>query len=253
MPPRDEDVAKLALTKEALAAWTHDLRNPLAALVANIHHLRETLAPHLDAESEEVFAECLALFGLLERYTSNLDLLAQRDASLPDRGRPVDLVDLANDVATRLGPYANVTGHRFRVLVQGAEPARVESDREVLRRLVENLASNALENAPAGPIDLVVSTRRGPRGSGESLHDEGCLAIVDQGPAWPPTATGGASHAAKRAPGSRYGRGLGVDAARLAAHVIGATIELGASPRGEASATISAPLHAALGAPRGPT
>jgi signal transduction histidine kinase len=221
------------LGRDALASWTHDLRNPLAALVANLHHLRETLAPSLDDESEEVFAECLALFGLLERYTANLEILAQADVPVAERGSAVDLVELANEVATRLGPYANVTGHRLRVLVQGAILPRVETDRLVLRRVLENVAANALENAPSGPVDLVVGVR-------DDAAGEGFVAVIDQGPPWPP-AVEGTTTSWRRAPGSRYGRGLGLDAAKLAAKVVGAKLELGSTARGEASATIAAP------------
>lgn len=241
------------LSREALSAWTHDLRNPLAALVANIHHLRETLGAHLDPDSEEVFAECLALFGLLERYTANLDVLAQADASPLDvgsveRGRPLDLLELANEVATRLGPYASVTGHRFRVIVQGATPPRVETDRTILRRILENLAANALENAPSGPVDLVVGTHT-PSGKDAAARTEGSITVVDRGPPWPVAAPVTSTYSSKRAPGSRYGRGLGVDAARLAAQALGARIELTNSAAGEATAILSVPLTTSSSGP----
>ena len=242
MHRRDDPAEGVPISRDALEAWTHDLRNPLAALVANLHHLRETLGPHLDDESEEVFGECLALFGLLERYTANLDVLAQGDAVLPERGRPVPLVDLANEVATRLASYASVTGHHFRVLVQCASEPSVMSDRIILRRVLENLAANALENAPGGPVDLVVGVR--PATAGQAGQDEGCITVVDQGAAWPVVAPSTTTYSSKRAPGSRCGRGLGIDAAKVAAHVIGAKVELGVSARGEASATLAAPLHA---------
>jgi len=243
MHRRDNLAESVPISRDALEAWTHDLRNPLAALVANVHHLRETLGPHLDDESEEVFADCLTLFGLIERYTANLDVLAQGDDVLPERGRPVPLVDLTNEVAKRLSPYASVTGHHFRVLVQCASEPSVTSDRAILRRVLENLTANALENSQGGPVDLVVSVRSRPASAGQASQEEGCITVVDQGPPWPAVATSTTTHSLKRSPGSRYGHGLGIDAAKVAARTIGATVELGVSARGEASAALAAPLY----------
>ena len=72
--PDDETAA--GVTPPVLIHWLHDLRNPLAAMVANLHHIRDSLGPTKVAGPTEVVSECMALCNVLERYVANLETLA---------------------------------------------------------------------------------------------------------------------------------------------------------------------------------
>lgn len=212
--PEDGDAARQGseIPRAALLLWTHDARNPLSALLTNLHHVQSALGASGDPDAVEAAAECLALCTVLERYVSNLEILLHDGAGRA--GARVRLREVAVEVARRVGPYASVVGQTVEV-VGDAEPV-VAADPGTLRVALENLVSSAIELSPPGGVQIGVETR----------ESEGVLAVVDRGAAW--TAEEASSFDLE-AVGARSGprparpsRGLSLPAAAAAARAAGA-------------------------------
>src|SRR5262245_18689519 len=78
----------------------HDLKNPLAALMTNLHYVRTSLGASIDVEVEEAIADSVALCEVLERFIANLDLLT-RTTHEPTRRAPVSLTDVATEIVSK--------------------------------------------------------------------------------------------------------------------------------------------------------
>jgi len=169
---RQELVAELERERELresfVMALSHDLRAPLQAakLVAG-RLLRKAGA---DA----------AIPGMLQRLDANLDRIADMVRDLLDANRikagqplalsfePVDLCGLVHGVVDGL---TQEHGTRFTVR---CEAQRLEGrwNAEALRRVVENLASNALKyGEPGAPITLALEPR--DHGARFAVHNHG--------------------------------------------------------------------------------
>ena len=217
LPPRDADLAEL------VALFAHDLKNPLAALMTNLHFLRTTVEG-LDEDAAEALADSAVLCEVLERYIKNLDVVAAPPDPLGGAPGSVDLVRVAESLATRHRAQAKTTGVELAVEAAPDTPAAAV-DGELLVRAADNLLSNAIENAPPG------STVRVQIGPDPSLG-EGKLAftVVDTGTVHDPeraiSAETAPRIARRRVLGARYGRGLALLAADSAAEAAGARLEL---------------------------
>lgn len=204
------------IPRAALLLWTHDARNPLSALLTNLHHVQGALGASSDPDVLEAAAECLALCTVLERYVSNLEILLHDGAARA--AARVRLREVALEVARRVGPYASVVGQTVEVVVLG-EPV-VAADAATLRVALENLVSSAIELSPPGAVQIVVETR----------EREGVLAVVDPAAAWTAEqASGFDLQAVGARSGAREGRpsrGLSLPAAAAAARAAGARLEI---------------------------
>lgn len=218
---------------DAVLLWTHDVRSPLAALLANLHHVREVV-PAGDADGAEVVGECLALCAVLERYVTNLEVLHRGRVG---RGATrVRLRDVAADVVRRLGPHASLTEHQLALDAPGEAEPLVDADATLLRVALENLVASAMEQSPSGVIRLQVTTTR----------ESGVVRLIDGGAPWP---DGGGScfelgpdARRGRLSGERDGRGLGLPAAAAAAAAAGGRLAVEPDREGAPRITLSVPL-----------
>jgi two-component system, OmpR family, sensor histidine kinase KdpD len=160
-----------------LNAVSHDLRTPLAAIMASAGSLRQQDVDWTDAERLD-FAQAIEEEAQrLNRLVGNLlDLSRIQAGSLhPDKSWH-DLSGLIEDVVDRL---RNVTArHRVQVSVPDDLPA-VWLDPVEIGQVLHNLIENATKYAPAGtPIDVEV------RRQGSSVR----VAVMDRGPGIPASA-----------------------------------------------------------------
>ncbi len=217
-----------------MLVWAHDARNPLSALVTNLHHVREALAAQGDPDASEAAAECLALCTVMERYVANLEVLL--DGRGPRSDSLVRLRDVAGEVARRVAPYAAVVGQTVEVTASGDVDPLVLGDASYLRIALENLVASAIETSPPGLVQILVEVRNG----------EGVLAIVDRGAPW------AADHAsvfdvdAAGERGVRPSRGLSLPSAATAARAAGFRIAI---ERAEGDAALRVALVAPLAPP----
>lgn len=164
-----EELQRLAAQKDALTEFlVHDLKSPLASVAFTIHELLE----HATNEHQRVaLRSCLSATDTASRMAMNLlDLSVGRlDVHPVACAVPALIEHLREHFAIRVD-VRGVT------LATRAQLASVWADRELLRRVAENLVDNALRYAPAGSaIDVTF----------EADGDGALLTVVDRGPGVP--------------------------------------------------------------------
>jgi signal transduction histidine kinase len=210
---------------DLVVMMAHDLKNPLAALMTNLHFLQGALAEP-DQDALDALGDSVTLCEVLERFLRNLDLLGRREA-LVARGQVVGIGALAHEAVNRIHSYAKAAGIGLRFSDAHAAELAVFVDRDLFSRAVENMLANAVEHAPAGStVEVrVVST-----------GNEAAIVVTDEREALPalrssetalvPFETG----EGRRLHGL-YGRGLALLCADLAARATGVRLEIDGTSR----------------------
>jgi PAS domain S-box-containing protein len=135
-------------TQEFLATLSHELRNPLAALMTSAHLLTAERLPEPTRErlGETIRRQTVQLQRLVEDL---LDISRITQGKVQLRLEPVDLnaiVDnLCDDFGERAGRLGVVLERRL-----ATRPAQVRGDPARLRQIVDNLVSNALKATARG-------------------------------------------------------------------------------------------------------
>ena len=150
--------------RQLVADTSHELRSPIASIRQHaevaLAHPERTTAPEL---AETVLAESLRL----ARMVDDLLLLARADEqTLALDRRPLDLDDLALEAARGVRQ-----DQRVEVDAAGVSAGRVHGDADGLRRVVANLADNAVRHARTRVAFSVVE-------DGDQVH----LRVEDDGP-----------------------------------------------------------------------
>jgi signal transduction histidine kinase len=202
---------------EFIANASHELRTPLFSLGGFLELLDD---PELDEPTRREFlARMREQVERLTKLATDLLDLSRLDAGrLAVRTEPVDLAELADELAGEFGPRASVSGHTLVTDAGGVVPARADPARslQVGRVLVEN----ALVHTPAGTTVRLEAVRDGGRA---------LLRVVDDGPGIPPEAREQVFHRFYRLAGTRAsGSGLGLAIARELAALQGGRLELDA-------------------------
>ncbi|MGE0058575.1 MAG: ATP-binding protein [Dehalococcoidia bacterium] len=197
---RRTDELKSAL----LNAVSHDLRSPLAAIIASAGSLQQTDVAWTDSERQD-FAEGIESEAQrLNRLVGNLlDLSRIESGSLkPDLGW-YDLGSLVQEVAGRLKPV--LAAHQLRLELPEELPP-IALDYIEIDEVLTNLIENAVKYTPPGStIELSV------RCDGDDV----LVTVADNGPGIPEMALPRLFEAFYRAPGSKAkGTGLGLAVAR---------------------------------------
>jgi signal transduction histidine kinase len=121
--------------RQLVADLSHELRNPLAALRAQL----EVSATHPGTTSMALLEGSITDVNRMSQLVEDMLTLARLDeGSLPVRAVDVDLDDLALAQADRLRGRGKVD-----VSIQGVRAARLRGDQAQLTRVVANLADNA--------------------------------------------------------------------------------------------------------------
>ena len=151
----EAELANRSKTK-FLAAASHDLLQPLNAARLSISTLTDM----------QLGGEARAIAGQVERGLRTIEELIKAliDISKLDAGavRPnvhsIDLNELIGEIADSFEPMATRKGLRF---VVKTETLSVESDPILLRRVIQNLVSNAIRYARTGGVLLRARAKSG--------------------------------------------------------------------------------------------
>jgi two-component system, OmpR family, sensor kinase len=200
---------------EFIANASHELRTPLFSLGGYLELLD-------DADLDE--ATKTDFLGQMREQVDRLTKLATDllDLSRIDAGRlgvsrePIDLAEVADELAHEFAPRAAAAEHPLEIEVGPAAPALGDAERalQIGRVLVEN----ALVHTPPGTTVRLEATVDGGRA---------VLAVADNGPGIPAEAREQIFHRFYRLEGTRAsGSGLGLAIARELADVLGGRIEL---------------------------
>lgn len=157
---------------ELLALMVHDLRSPLAGVIAHLHLLIDELPEgDLREDARAALGAADLIKGSLEEA---LQIRLLEEGQLPVQRSLVELsVLLAESIAT-LQPVARRKGIELRTELD--EDGRAWLDGKLVRRAIENLLGNAIKYTPEGK-DISVFLRHKP---GEVEVD-----VCDRGPGIP--------------------------------------------------------------------
>jgi heavy metal sensor kinase len=151
----NEMLARLEAAFGSLNRFTadaaHELRTPLALMRSEI---QVTLrgAPHI-AEHRATLEAVLADVERLTRTADQLLLLARADAGvLIPRCERLEIDDALDEVAARWHP--TLLQRDTRLCVQLPGTGAIHADRDMIRRLLDNLIDNAARHASGGTITL---------------------------------------------------------------------------------------------------
>ena len=212
-----DDTARRSL----LAAISHDLRTPLAALQAAVEAVQDGVATDTDRYLRAMSRDIAHLRALVD----DLFLLARIEAGeLHVDPRPVDLAELADETVEAMTPVASNRGVGLRLDTSGR--VAVHGGPEALGRVMRNLVDNAIRHAPADS-HVVVRVRNG---------DGATVEILDDGPGFDPDLLPNAFDRFSRADPARTrdtgGAGLGLAIAKGVIEAHGGTVWAAPGPGG---------------------
>lgn len=235
-----EDVSHRLAVDRLKAALTrllvHDLKNPLAAVLANlsvVQQLGTHLPPAQRTALDEAAEDAIAASNRLERMILDLlDVARLETSTMPVARAPVLLEEL---VSTCLRDGAAVARLREVELVADVErDASGLLDTALMRRAVGNLVENALRHAPRGSRVVV----RGRREGGAAI-----LEVADRGPGIPPELSETVFETFVQVGSHARGanRGLGLTFVRLAARAHGGEASVTTRPEHGSTFRIAVP------------
>jgi two-component system sensor histidine kinase/response regulator len=218
-----EQMKKLQAQKDDLVALlVHDLRSPLAGVVAHLQLLEEDLSGRAKADVQQALK---AADVALRRMEETLQIRLMEEGELKVHRQTVDLAVVVRETladASAIGRRKNINLHAG---IEGAPAAAV--DEALVRRAVENLLSNALKYTPSGGD---VSVTASPVKGGVAIE------VADRGPGVPDSLKTGmfekfGSIEVKKG-GVRKGFGLGLYLVKLVAQGHGGSVTIEDRPGG---------------------
>ncbi len=229
--------AAFARERRFVASASHELRTPIALIRSSAEVLARE--GNVNADGELLVLDIVAEADRLGGLVAELSDLAVAQARPPETLEPVDLANVAADVARRARPLAEAAGLWLEAPAAPAVVVRGDRDRIVQVALI--LIDNAMRHTPEGGVVRI--TVGGARGGGE-------LAVSDDGPGIPPqdrerifepfARLGQASGAGTGRSGG--GSGLGLSIARAIVTGMSGTIRVDDAPERGSVFTISLPL-----------
>lgn len=228
---RNDQLLALQREKETLAqVLVHDLRTPLAAVIGNVDWIRETLlAEGTHPQLTEAAGDALQRAHRLTAMISDLlDMARLEEGRLTPRREKLRVVHLCEEV--RLQAMQTARGRLVALSVDVAEGLEVEADRELLRRILENLVSNALRFTQQR-VHLSVRIEAG----------QAVFGVHNDGPVIEPAARDRLFQKFQQGGSSYAGWGLGLYFCRLAAEVHDGRIRLGDYPAWNVTFELSLP------------
>lgn len=148
-----------AREKQAVADISHELRTPIASLLATIDvSLRKQRSPD---QYRATLEDCRAIARQLGQLVERIMTLASLDAGTARTAvAPVDTAELAAGCAAVIRPLAEAHGLTFALKETG--PVELATDPDKLREVLMNLLHNAVEyNRPGGRVELGVRREGG--------------------------------------------------------------------------------------------
>ncbi|WP_018212149.1 MULTISPECIES: DUF3365 domain-containing protein [Desulfitobacterium] len=132
-----------------LAIISHELRTPLTSIIAFAEVLEKASEDKCPKE-QKITQEIRANSQVLLRMINNILEIARIEAGKQELIiEPIDLVDVINAVESVIEPLIEKKSIQYSSVLHSDVPV-IEGDREGLRRIVENLLSNALKFTPEG-------------------------------------------------------------------------------------------------------
>jgi signal transduction histidine kinase len=203
-----------AQNRRFVADVAHELRTPLAALVAEASILRDHLGD-LPSDARRAGELLVADVGRLRTLVDDLMELSRFDARAEQlQLEPVDVAALVRSVVASRLPSA--------VVHVSDDPLVLDTDHRRLERILGNLLDNAREHAPGSPVDVSVAWESGV----QAVVGAVVIDVRDRGPGIPPERLGRIFDRFYKADPSRHDGSSGLGLAIAAEHtaLLGGTI-----------------------------
>ncbi|HUJ26272.1 MAG TPA: hybrid sensor histidine kinase/response regulator [Myxococcales bacterium] len=163
-----DQVRRLQAAKDDLVALlVHDLRSPLAGIVAHLQLLQMDL--HGEQANDVKYA-LSAADTALARLEQTLQVRLLEEGRLSVKRRPMSLSRAVDATLEGLHAVASRKGVELRRDIEAE--LQLPLDEELVRRALENLVSNAVKYTAAGG-DVVVGVHPGPGGVAVEVADRG--------------------------------------------------------------------------------
>lgn len=204
------------LIEGVLATIGHEIRNPLAAALANVECLREpSVTPLSDEERQSTLDDTAIALRRIQDVMTAVSSLVKGAPPVLER---VDLWSVAERAVAAVRP------HDARVEIAGEHATRAWGNSALLEQVVANLVQNALDATLGQPLRSVLL--RVYSASGESR-----ISVRDNGPGVPAALRQRIFEPFFTTKGER-GTGLGLVLVRHAVSRMGGTLSLGPSEHG---------------------
>jgi CheY-like chemotaxis protein len=218
-----------------IAAVSHDLRDPMNAVLGMTRLLLETELDDVQRRYAETVED--AASGMMTLINDLLDMSRLARGDLVVREEPFDLHRLVRGSLDVVRPRAADRPLALTVEIAAATPPWVTGDAGRLRQILVNLLANALKFTARGEVALAVT----PAGEGRiafAVRDTGCgLAPADRERVFEPFVQLPAS--------GEGGVGLGLAIVRLLVDRLGGTLALASAEGRGSTFTVTLPLAAA--------
>ena len=158
----------LIANKQVSVDIAHDLRKPLASMLRRLEGARD------DASQESVGAAIEAsiaeIEGVLETFNALLRIGQVEGGARRAAFRPLDLAEVAREVAEAFQPAAEEEGKTLLARLDAPLPA--PGDKELIVQMIANLLDNALRHTPPS-ASIEVSGKRTLGGVSLTVADDG--------------------------------------------------------------------------------
>jgi two-component system, sensor histidine kinase and response regulator len=173
---RDALVEAQRQKEELTALIVHDLKNPLSSILSNVQYAlgQETLA----AEERDALRDVLRASQSMVRMVMNLlDISRSEDGALVPHMTEFEVPALLSEVCSEMQRRIEDKDQKLTLAV-APDVGAMTADRDLLRRIIENLVDNAYKYGPRrATIELEASLLRG----GANAVDVVELRVRDQG------------------------------------------------------------------------
>lgn len=198
----------------------HDLKNPISALSANLNFLEASRLEDTE-DTREAISDSILAAQMLLKLADNFDMIALLESGESCQVVHVSVSDFIRASVRRNQGLADSAG--IRLIIEEPLPDIAQSWQNRYAELIlDNLIMSAVRHSPhGGEVSVSLS----------AIDEDILISVKDQGiPVVPEYHAGlftrDSQVRAKKSPGCRYGRGLGLYAVGLATRVLGARIEI---------------------------
>ena len=214
----DEIERTMSRQQEFALNASHELRNPLGALLVRVEHLAPGLDDHLTLQTKDR----VEVSGVIVPIIDTLLSLARSSG----RSAAAEKVDVASVVRERVDAWRDAASQsRVSILTDGAASVELVTDRMIVEGALDAVIDNAVKFSPAG-ARVVVAVER---------TDEGATILVrDNGPGVDTEELAHLTDRFWRSPRNRttQGSGLGLAIATDLLHSIGGALVIDAPDDG---------------------
>ena len=219
---RDRIRAASESQSKYMAFLSHDLRNHLNHATLVLHLLGKRLAGIEGCADgvEDVGAIQTSIFRTMEGMDRLLQAERLRKEAVEPKVEPIDLRQALTEIAGRFSHEVKAKG--LSLIVDVPEGAEVQTDRELLTLVMQNLLGNAIKYSSRGSVRVTAKAGSNDRdGSGWILR------VSDEGPGIAPEEVGRLFEAFSR--GDTHGQpgmGLGLSIASQATKLLAGKLEV---------------------------